>query len=40
MAVFFKLNRLDHAKDEVNFETFCERPENGLSRKRIKEYFI
>jgi len=40
MVVFFKFNRLDHAKDEVNFETFRVCPENGLSGKRIKECFI
>ena len=40
VAVFFKFNRLDYAKNEVNFETFCVCPENGLSGKRIKECFI
>ena len=34
VVVFFRFNRLENAKDEVNFETFCVCPENGLSGKR------
>lgn len=40
MLVFFKPNHFDHAKDEVNFQTFCVCMENGLNRKRKKECFI
>ena len=40
MVAHFRFNHLDSAKDEVNFETFCECPENGLNRKLIKECFI